>query len=394
MANDDKMQNNRAPHASPGNGEADPAGTFLSSAPHLLAPEQQVELLRAQGLSISQDEEAAACNALRAYGYKRFCGFASALESSGALPPGSSWLIVSQAVRFNSDLVAFLLRMISLIEVAFRASLVRELGCRYGALALYDEAVFAKADKFQELQQVFDREREQGVRYRLLDGSCSETGRDALPLWDAVELMSLGTASKVYRNLASREASRAIGKGFSLRPDILSNWLRYLTQIRNMCAHQDQLYGARFAFTPRLFSEHAGLDKHRLFPVFIVVFRLMESIDSKEGNALRASFGALVDSYPRVSLAPMGFPANWKELLGIPAAAQERRVRVRGRKGGRPAVDSKALAEALYLYDMKELTVAQIAQRTGVSQASIYKYARDRKQKRGASVEYALVSIT
>ena len=143
-----------------------------------------------------------------------------------------------------------------------------------------------------------------------------------------------------------------------------------------------------------MFSEHAGLDKHRLFPVFVVVFHLMDSIDSGEANALRASLGALVDSYSQVSLDPMGFPQNWKELLGIPAAAQEQRVRVRGREGGRPAVDPKALAAALYLYDMKDLTVVQIAQRTGVSQASIYKYVRARKQKRGASVEYALIPLT
>lgn len=48
-------------------------------------------------------------------------------------------------------------------------------------------------------------------------------------------------------------------------------------------------------------------------------------------------------------------------------------ARARGRVGGRPATDSKALERAIKLYNSKEYTVKEITEMTGVSRSVLYR---------------------
>lgn len=64
--------------------------------------------------------------------------------------------------------------------------------------------------------------------------------------------------------------------------------------------------------------------------------------------------------------------AQLRTMEGLKAA------RARGRKGGRPPVNSKAIELALKLYDSKTCTIAEIVKTTGISKATLYSYIRKR----------------
>jgi DNA invertase Pin-like site-specific DNA recombinase len=49
----------------------------------------------------------------------------------------------------------------------------------------------------------------------------------------------------------------------------------------------------------------------------------------------------------------------------------------RGRIGGRPRVDGKAVEKALKLYESKEYSVAEITEMTGVSKAMLYRWLKE-----------------
>lgn len=49
-------------------------------------------------------------------------------------------------------------------------------------------------------------------------------------------------------------------------------------------------------------------------------------------------------------------------------------ARARGRKGGRPKADPKAIQQALALYDTQKIPVADIVKTTGISRATLYSY--------------------
>ncbi len=54
-------------------------------------------------------------------------------------------------------------------------------------------------------------------------------------------------------------------------------------------------------------------------------------------------------------------------------------ARARGRKGGRPKVDLKVLDKAMRLYDAQTHSIREICALTGLSQASLYRALKERK---------------
>ena len=56
-------------------------------------------------------------------------------------------------------------------------------------------------------------------------------------------------------------------------------------------------------------------------------------------------------------------------------------ARARGRLGGRPQVNSKAISQALALYDTGTVPIKDILETTGISKATLYKYINQRKTK-------------
>lgn len=62
-----------------------------------------------------------------------------------------------------------------------------------------------------------------------------------------------------------------------------------------------------------------------------------------------------------------------RTIEGISAA------RARGRKGGRPKIDSKTIKLALDLYDSRACSIDNILRTTGISRATLYLYIKNRK---------------
>lgn len=57
-------------------------------------------------------------------------------------------------------------------------------------------------------------------------------------------------------------------------------------------------------------------------------------------------------------------------------------ARARGRKGGRPPVDKKAIEKALKLYDTKTISISEICEVCGISQGTLYKAKNERENEK------------
>ena len=66
-----------------------------------------------------------------------------------------------------------------------------------------------------------------------------------------------------------------------------------------------------------------------------------------------------------------------RELIVERTQAGLQAARKRGRVGGRPKVDKKAVDRALKLYESKEYSVAEITEMTGVSKATLYRRLKE-----------------
>jgi len=72
-----------------------------------------------------------------------------------------------------------------------------------------------------------------------------------LPAWMMIELLSMGTWSKMYENLANRHDRKKISDTFKLPPMEFESWLHSLTYLRNLCAHHSRLWNRQFTITPK-----------------------------------------------------------------------------------------------------------------------------------------------
>ena len=389
------MNPDSTPHASPGNGEADHAGSCFSCPKIPLDSNALARHLADKGLVLPEGGVNQLGHLFDQQGYYRLRGYWLTLEKDGRFLPNTSIDDILKIERFDRELSFFVFQLITPIELKLRAQLSREMSAAYGTQALHDSQAFKDADDFERLQCALERETKQAVASKkpFVLHNLAEYGQ--LPIWAEVENASLGTLSKTYENLSDTRLATHIARSFGVPRSHLKNWLRYLNQIRNVCAHHDRLYNKLFSIRPRLFTEHAGLDTARVFPVFIVLFKLLESIDPQEAHDARLELDALVRKHVDVDLVPCGFPENWRDIVGINVLLEPGTGRPRGRKGGRPAKNAAALEKALYLYDRREATVAEIKRLTGVSSSTLYKYLTQRKAAaaNGSSVEYVIEQL-
>ena len=73
-------------------------------------------------------------------------------------------------------------------------------------------------------------------------------------------------------------------------------------------------------------------------------------------------------------------PELERDIIVERTNAELEAARSRGRKGGRPKKSNKKIEQALKLYDSKELSIYEIAEATGVSRATLYRYLEKRTQ--------------
>lgn len=64
------------------------------------------------------------------------------------------------------------------------------------------------------------------------------------PSWMIFEVLSLGTVSQIFKNLA-REHQKPIAKQYDLDVSIFVSWLHALSYLRNLAAHHQRLWNRR-----------------------------------------------------------------------------------------------------------------------------------------------------
>ena len=82
-----------------------------------------------------------------------------------------------------------------------------------------------------------------------------DVGENELPMWVAVEIMTMGNLHAIYRNLKApyqKNLARVYGTG----PTQLLSWIQNLTYTRNHLAHYMRVYDFNFGRTPAQCTRH------------------------------------------------------------------------------------------------------------------------------------------
>lgn len=152
-----------------------------------------------------------------------------------------------------------------------------------------------------------------------------------IPLWVLNNILSFGQISKFYFNM--KQADRqSISRTFKIMDSELETLLKYLTAIRNCCAHNNRLYCFRShdVMIDTKYHENLEIEKDKeylygkrdLFAAVIALKILLSSSEFKQmTNEINDAIVKLEDELKVLNaddiLSEMGFPSNWEKLKSM-----------------------------------------------------------------------------
>ena len=153
-----------------------------------------------------------------------------------------------------------------------------------------------------------------------------------MPLWAVSELMTFGDLVHFYRNWKPNDRKDFLGDVYPGKEnknkreaavDRFISWLECCRKLRNVCAHDGQLYGKDFPWNssfPEEFDQKHFPSTEKLWAAFLAIQFLYP--DKREWeNWIVPRLQSILDipakSETNLLLRGLGFPANWKDGLNI-----------------------------------------------------------------------------
>ena len=275
----------------------------------------QVENLKSLGLIINDEEYAK--KILNDISYFRLVkayslGFKS---KNGEYHDGVTFEQIVELYLFNANFRQITFAEIEKIEVNVRCRIANYFAETYGVLG-YKEAVNFDDEEYHKMF-IKDIKEEVGRNSKapFVRNFRENYEGGELPIYALVEVFSFGTLSKFYKNMKNVD-KKVVAKSFGIGYTYLESWLESISYVRNICAHYGRLYNAKLSKTPTLYKEYsqAGIGNNRIFGVLLCMKQILKS--DKHWNLYVNQIELLIDKYEKVDVKTMGFPENWKELLG------------------------------------------------------------------------------
>ena len=315
----------------PADDDANQAGSFsFETMPSAFSYEEQIDRLESRGLIVGDKESA--IRILSEVNYYRLRGYWLTLEEGhDRFRDGMTFETIVDVYSLDKELRDWLWRAIEPVEVKLRTSFAYRTGFALGPGGYADSQHYQNKKAHEKSMKSYRREVSRAQR----DGVpcvCHNLGKyGALPVWAAVEVMSMGTLSRLYGNLKS---SSHIGRGgdikaeiagdFGMKPGYLEGWLRHLTYVRNICAHHNRFYNRITTVRPKLLRKDAAFAKGgKQFMTFVVLERIYERSWPDRWAEMVGQLDALIKSHQAVDITRIGFPDGWREVLTLRLVGQK-----------------------------------------------------------------------
>lgn len=308
------------PHASVSDA-ANQAGSFhFSDMKEALSLDRQVDRLREHGITVTDDNEAAKC--LSETNYYRISGYWLTLEHDGKIIPGTTLNDIHEIYLLDEEFRLWLWKAIEPVEIKARTAFAYHMSLALGPLAHEDAGNFVNAKAHKKSMDTYQRERERALRDGIPCVTHNMRKYGNLPAWAAVEIMSMGTVSRLIGNLTSsatypdsRSVRDAIADEFGTTYYLLKSWLRHLTYVRNLCGHHNRIYNRSMTTKVTMLKKDSRFSSPKAFPSVVTLMRIYENLWPDRWAKLSATLIKLFESHPSVDLIPLGFPSDWKHVI-------------------------------------------------------------------------------
>lgn len=253
--------------------------------------------------------------------YQHLCEYFDILDKPGC-PLPKSMKNANAIMEVDRAFQLILLEFIGLFEMQLRNAYSVEMSRRYGAFAHRNGRLF-KSEKF------FDDflARYRTVIGRKLKGPETRQRRHIveygdMPIWEAVEELSIGEISKLYKNTRSAGVRSSVADSFAISRELLESWLSCITVVRNQCAHFGRLLGSPLVRQPKK-MDSVNADNTNPFYVALMLMRLLRTnVNFGEISLLySAQIGRKVTSLfgcRQNEARALGVPNDWRDSISDP----------------------------------------------------------------------------
>lgn len=283
-----------------------------------LSFEDQIKLLRSQGLLITDEKKA--LRVLQNVSYSRLKSYLVPLmedRQTHRFRPGASMDDAYALYGFDRRLRELIFHEMEKIEVSIRA--------RIAYASSSDESGYWYLNP-----DYFSNKREHRDILRHLTAEVQRSDNDAIksfyrkysnplpPCWLALEATSMGTLVSLYSAMKPGRLRSRIAEHYGVSDIIFNSWLHHLVYIRNMCAHHNRLWNKTLSVealvpgSPRdLFPPQEPDASQHIYLTLCLIKYLQNTV--KPTNTFADRLKTLIHNYPIADPAQMGFPEGWEQ---------------------------------------------------------------------------------
>lgn len=312
-----------------------------------LSFEHQANLLISRGLQVPHRDEL--IEKLQVVNYYRLSAYWFPFKQADeSLKAGTTLDLVWGRYVFDRQLRLLVMDAIERVEVAIKTRMAEQHALKHGGFGYLSRDCFiqpahrwskAKAavkriirpilpfciaaqrkfldphdDFLGRIRQTAAESREEFVRHYFE----KYTDEKDLPIWMAVEIMTLGNMLAMFQRLTPEE-KRALAAFFNVMAPVLESWILTLNYVRNLCAHHSRLWNRTLAIRPMIPNKKHGPEWHtpvsfgneKVFAVLTVLRFLLKQVAPQSQWIERLA--DLFKRYSQVPMKEMGFPENWME---------------------------------------------------------------------------------
>lgn len=291
------------------------------SKPALSFPEQ-ADLLLSRGLTADRELLISRLSDVNYYRLSAYWyTFRIPNDHHDRLFPGTTFQTIWNRYVFDRHLRLIVMDAIERVEVSIRTRMTEHFARCHGEFGYLKSDTFGPDFDIEEhghfvgtIRRNTRRSREEFVRH------FKQKYDDVdLPLWMAVEIMSLGNLLTMFRHL-SRHDKQYIAQVYGIPAKVLESWLTVLNYIRNLCAHHGRLWNRELAIKPIIpkrkhnsaWHDPLTIPNNRIFAVLSLMYYMMRHIAPQ--SAWRQRLQALIERYHNdIRLGQMGFVDEWQD---------------------------------------------------------------------------------
>ena len=233
--------------------------------------ESQVSILESHGLIIKDEQFAK--ETLSSINYYRLSGYLFQFRKpDGQYIDGLTFERILNLYTFDSKLTRTLMYALEDVEESIKTKFSYELSSSFpnNPLIYLNPSIYKDSTELKKFVDIFKKAKKDNSVLPFIKHHEIKYGGD-LPIWVAVEIMTMGNILKLYNNLKTKY-QKAIAKKYNTGPVQLLSWIENLTYTRNHLAHYMRIYNYNFGRIPASCSNHIAVTQSgRIFDQILAI---------------------------------------------------------------------------------------------------------------------------